>query len=116
MAAQSPYLEALQEDPHLGVVMAFSLPLISLAFGFTPAEEDMEEGGERRGKTGGGAEGQRSLLTEPGSDPFLCYGSPTHIPATLCVACCTAARLLAPRLEELRPWELSGARLARVHA
>ncbi|KAL4425499.1 hypothetical protein ABPG75_009515 [Micractinium tetrahymenae] len=39
------YLQAIAEDPHVAVVMAFALPFLSLSFGYTPSAADMAAAG-----------------------------------------------------------------------
>lgn len=42
-AEESPYLEAMRQDPRTIVVFAFALPHLSLSFGWTPAPADMDD-------------------------------------------------------------------------
>lgn len=37
--------QAIKEDPRVAIVMAFALPFLSLSFGFTPSQADMEAAG-----------------------------------------------------------------------
>ena len=48
MATPAPCVQAMQDDPRVGVVMAFALPFLSLSFGYTPSEADLDAGGQGR--------------------------------------------------------------------
>lgn len=45
-ADRSAFHAAMQADPRVGVVLAFALPFLSLSFGYTPSQEDMDAAGQ----------------------------------------------------------------------